>query len=103
MNGSKSTSKVKLKTASQGERLQNWKEHFKNLVENSPEITDKEIKKIISNQQDINLEQFTEGKVDVVLKKIKNKKAAGLDEIPPEENLMTFFLNHETICINKTQ
>ena len=40
--------------------------------------------KIISNQQDINLRQFMQKELDSVLRKIKNKKAAGLDEIPPE-------------------
>ena len=38
--------------------------------------------KIIDNQLDIKLGQFTQ-ELDVVLTKIKNRKAAGLDEIPP--------------------
>ena len=33
---------------------------------------------------DINLGLFTQGELDSVLRKIKNRKAAGLDEIPPE-------------------
>ena len=40
--------------------------------------------KIITNQLDIRLGQFTRAELDVVLRKFKNKKAAGLDEIPPE-------------------
>ena len=36
----KNTSRAKLKAASQEERRQNWKEHFKNLFGNPPEITD---------------------------------------------------------------
>ena len=39
--GKKSTSRVKLKAASQEERLQKRKEHFNNQSENAPEIIDK--------------------------------------------------------------
>ena len=39
--------------------------------------------KIIDNQQDNKLVQFTQ-ELHIVLRKIKNRKAAGLDEIPPE-------------------
>ena len=42
------------------------------------------ITKIISNQLDIKLGQFTKEELDSVFRKIKNRKAAGLDEIPPE-------------------
>ena len=45
---------------------------------------DEPIKKIIDNQLDINLEQFTQEELDVLQAKIKSKKAAGLDEIHPE-------------------
>ena len=37
--------------------------------------------KIISNQLDIKQCQFMQGELDSVLRKIKNRKAAGLDEI----------------------
>ena len=43
----------------------------------------KPITKIISNQQDIKLGQFTQEEHDSVPRKNKNRKAAGLDEIPP--------------------
>ena len=39
--------------------------------------------KIINNRLDIKLEQFTQKDLDIVLTKNKNRKAAGLDEIPP--------------------
>ena len=39
---------------------------------------------MINNQLDIKLEQFTQEELDSVLRKIKNRKAAGLDEIPLE-------------------
>ena len=40
--------------------------------------------KIISNPLDINLGQFTQEEFDSVLRKIKNSKAAGLEEILTE-------------------
>ena len=61
-----------------------WKEHFKNLFGKPPKVTNKPITKIINNQQDIKLGQFTRDELDVVLAKIENKKAVGLDEIPSE-------------------
>ena len=42
------------------------------------------ITKIICNRLDIKLGQFTQEELDLVLGKIKNRKAEGLDEIPPE-------------------
>ena len=41
MNKRKNTLSAKLKAASQGEQIQIWKEHFKNLLGNSPKVTDK--------------------------------------------------------------
>ena len=45
-------------------------------------IPEKPITKTISNQLDIKLGLFTQEELDVVLRKIKNRKAAELDEIP---------------------
>ena len=42
------------------------------------------IMKIINNQVDIKLSQFTQEELDVVRTKIKNRKVAGFDLIPPE-------------------
>ena len=42
------------------------------------------ITRIISKQLDIKLGPFTQEELYSVLRKIKNRKAAGLDEIPPE-------------------
>ena len=78
----KSTPRAKLKAASQKERIHMWKEHFKNLLGKSLKDRDKPILKI-NNQLDIKLGQFTQG-LDVVLTKMKNRKTAGLDEIPLE-------------------
>ena len=80
----KSTAKAKLKAACQQERVKLWEQHFKNLLGNPPKITDEPITRIISKQLDIKLGPFTKEELDLVLKKIKNRKAAGLDEIPPE-------------------
>ena len=80
MSKRKSTSRAKLKAASQEEQIQLWKEHFKNLLGESPKVIGKPITKIIDNQQDFKLRQFTQEE----LTKIKNRKAAGLDDISPE-------------------
>ena len=83
MSRRKGTSRAKLKAANQKEQLHIWKEHFMNLLGNSPKITDKLIPKIINGQLDIKLEQFTQ-ELKVALTKIKSQKATGLDETPPE-------------------
>ena len=79
-----STTKAKLKAANQQERIKLWKQHFENLLGNPPKITHEPITRIISKQLDIKLGPFTQEDLDSVLRKIKNRKAAGLDEIPPE-------------------
>ena len=79
-----STAKAKLKVTNQQERIKLWKQHFQNLQGNPPKVTDEPITRIISKQLDIKLGQFTLEKLDSVLRKIKNRKAAGLDEIPAE-------------------
>ena len=76
--------KLKLKAANQQERIKLWKKHFENLLGNPPKITHEPITRIISKQLDIKLGPFTQEELDLVLRKIKNRKAAGLDEIPPE-------------------
>ena len=80
----KNTAKAKRKAANQQERIKLWKQHFENLLGNPPKITHEPITRIISKQLDIKLGPFTQEKLDSVLRKIKNRKAAGLDEIPPE-------------------
>ena len=80
----KNTAKAKLKAANQQERIKLWKQHFETLLGNPPKITHEPITRIISKQLDIKLGPFTQEELDSVLRKIKNRKAAGLDEIPPE-------------------
>ena len=78
----KSTAKAKLKATNQQERIQLWKQHFKDLLGNPPKVTHEPITGITSKQLNIKLGQFTQ-ELDSVLRKIKNRKAAWLDEIPP--------------------
>ena len=80
----KNTAKAKLKAANQQERIKLWKQHFENLLGNPPKITHEPITRIISKQLDIKLGPFIQEELYSVLRKIKNRKAAGLDEIPPE-------------------
>ena len=84
MSKRKSTSRANLKAASQEERIQMWKEHYKNLLGNFPKITDKPIMKIINSQIDIKLGQFIQEELNVELTKIEMEKAANLDKIPSE-------------------
>ena len=51
---------------------------------NISRIYSENLTKIMSNQLNIKLGQFTQERLDSILRKIKNKKEAGLDEIPPE-------------------
>ena len=80
----KNTAKAKLKAANQQERIKLWKQHFENHQGNPAKITHEPITRIISKQLDIKLGPFTQEELDSVLRKIKNRKAAGLDDIPPE-------------------
>ena len=80
----KSTARVKLKAASQEERIHLWKQHFENLIGKPPKVKDEPIAKMFNDQLDIRLGQFTQEELNLVLRKIKNRKVAGLDEIPLE-------------------
>ena len=84
VSGRKITSKAKLKAAKQQERIKVWKQHFENLLGNPPKVMHESITRIISKQLDIKLGPFTQEERDSVLRKTKNRKVAGLDDIPPE-------------------
>ena len=84
MSRRKSTAKAKLKATSQQERIQLWKQDFQNLLGNRPEVTHKPIIRNISKQSDIKRGQLIQEELDSVLRKNRNRKAAGLDEVPPE-------------------
>ena len=61
-----------------------WKQHFENLLGNLPKVTHEPVTKIISKELTIQLGPFTHEELESVLRKNKIRKAAGLDEIPPE-------------------
>ena len=69
VNKKKSTVEAKLKAAGQEEQKHLWKQHFKNLLGKPSKVQDEPITKIISNQLDIKLGQFTQ-ELDLVLRKI---------------------------------
>ena len=79
----KSTAKAKQIANNQQDRIHIWKQHFENLLGNPPEVTQEPIPRIICRQLEIKLGHFTQEELDPVLRKIKNTKATGLDEIPP--------------------
>ena len=89
-----STAKAKLKATNQQERIKLLKQHFQNLLGNPPKVTHEPITRIISKQLDIKLGPFTLEELDSVFRKIKNRKAAGLDEILQKygrpDNSMTY-------------
>ena len=58
--------------------------HFQNLLGKSPIVSGSTIEKVIEHELEIKTGSFNELKLDLVLKKLKNKKATGLDGIPPE-------------------
>ena len=69
MRKNNNTSRAKIKTASQEERMQMWEEHFKNLLGSSPKVTNKLINRIINSQQDIPLGQSAQEEINELLKK----------------------------------
>ena len=84
MSRRKNTAKAKLKATSQQDWIHIWKQHFENLLGDPPEVIPDPITRIISKQLDIKLRPFTQEELYLVLRKIRNRKAAGLDKIPPE-------------------
>ena len=80
----KTTAKAKLNAANQQEWIKLWKQHFENLLGNTPKVTQEPINRIISKQLDIKLVPFTKEELDSVLRQIKNRKAAEHDEFSPE-------------------
>ena len=70
-SGRKGISSAKLKAASQEERRQKWKEHFKNLLGNWPDVTSQEIVISQLNIKHGHLTQYW---------KNKSRKAAGLQK-----------------------
>ena len=57
---------------------------FREFTRKTSESYHEPVTEIISNQLDIKLGHFTQKELDSVLRKIKNRKTAGLDEILPK-------------------
>ena len=79
-----STAKAKLNATNQEEWINPWKQHFKNLLGKPPKVMYETIMKIICKWLDIKVGWFTQEELDSVLRKIKTRKTAGLEEIPPD-------------------
>ena len=105
----KSTAKAKLKAASQKEQIQLWKQHFENLLGNSPKVMHDPFTRIISKPLDIKLGQYTQ-ELDSVLKKkkkLKIEKQQGMMKYPQKYgrpgNSMTYCFDTVMPYIIKTQ
>ena len=85
ITGRKKATKAKIKAKSHDERISKWKNHFQNLLGKQPNVLDVQIE-LNSAQQELPIKTgpFNGSELEVVLGKLKNKKAAGLDNIPPE-------------------
>ena len=64
--------------------FEKWMNHFQNLLGKSPIVSDSAIEKVIEHDLEIKTGPFNKPELDLVLNKLQNKKAAGLDGIPPE-------------------
>ena len=97
----KNTAKAKLKAENQQERIKMWKQHFEYLLGNPSNVTHEPITRIICKQFDFKLGPFTQEELDSVLKKIKNRKAAGLDEIWKTRQFDDILLRHSNAVYNQ--
>ena len=84
ITGRKSSNSSKLKAASQEERIQLWKDHFKDLLGKPPQVSNELITPILQEELNIKKEDFSMDKLVKALKSTQNHKACGLDEIPAE-------------------
>ena len=58
--------------------------HFQNLLDKSPILSDSTIEKVVKHDIEEKTGPFNELELDLVLKKLDNKKATRLDRIPPK-------------------
>ena len=84
ISGRKNSNNAKLKATSQEERVKLWKQHFQDLLRQSPEITDEVITPILTEELNIKKGLFTMVELLKAVKSIKCGKACGLDGIPAE-------------------
>ena len=97
----KTTNKAKLKVGNNEERVKIWQKHFQGLYGKPPDILNKPTEKIVDGQLDIKTEPFTMKELKEAISKTKNKKAAGLDGIPPEVWKTEHFNNELLTFCNK--
>ena len=69
VSGRRKSPKSKLKANTQEERLELWKNHFQGLLGKEPTVNDLPMTKIIHNEQDISVDDFTIEELEKVLKK----------------------------------
>ena len=74
ITGRKKSTKAKIKASNQEERLKKWMNHFQNLLGKPPIVTDSTIENVIEHKLEIKPGPFNELELDLVLKKLKNKK-----------------------------
>ena len=82
--GRKKSTKAKIKGSNQEEHLKKWMNHFQNLLGKSPIVSDSSMEKVVEHDLEIKTGPFNGLELDLVLKKLQNKKAARLDGIPSE-------------------
>ena len=75
----KSTARAKVKAACQEKRIHPWKQH---LLGKLPEVKHELLAKIIYNQVDIKVGQFTPEELDQYKEKLKIGKQQGLMKYP---------------------
>ena len=84
VSGRKGTDSGKIKAKNPQERIQKWKDHFQNLLGQSPEAKPAEIKTVFRDVLPINTDDFTLEELKKCIRSFKNNKASGLDNIPIE-------------------
>ena len=84
ITGRKNTPAGKIIADNPEERPNKWKDHFENLLEKPPVISEQEIIRVEEGTLPINTEDFTNEELLKCIKSFKIGKAAGLDDIPVE-------------------
>ena len=84
LTGRKGSNKGRIRAVSPEERVKKWKDHFSNLLGQSPTVTTKPTVTIIHEDLPINTENIAMDELKECIKGFKNNKACGLDNIPIE-------------------
>ena len=84
ISGRRSANTAKLKATSEEERLKLWKKHFQDLLGSSPKIKESTITPVVATVLNIKTGLFEMRELVKAQKQVRNGKANGLDNIPPE-------------------